>query len=131
MKSNIAIVGIIALLIGGISGYVLAGGNHAPENNKPQKMNMMDHDIQMDQMSMAEMMEAMNTELTDKNGDAFDKAFIDEMIVHHQGAIAMAKLALENSDRKEILELARAIIEAQKGEIAQMKNWRQVWFARK
>jgi uncharacterized protein (DUF305 family) len=36
----------------------------------------------------------------------FDKRFIDEMIVHHNGAIDMAHQAQQNSNRPEIKKMA-------------------------
>jgi uncharacterized protein (DUF305 family) len=62
------------------------------------------------------------------NREPFDKAFIDAMIPHHQSAIEMAQVALENSDNPKIKELAQNIISAQKREIEQMKQWRQQWY---
>jgi uncharacterized protein (DUF305 family) len=58
----------------------------------------------------------------------FDKAFIDNMIPHHESAIGMANVALENSDNPDIREIARAIVEAQEKEIAQMEGWREEWY---
>ena len=43
------------------------------------------------------------------------------MIDHHEGAIRMAKLALEQAEHPELRQLAEAIIEAQEGEIAIME----------
>ncbi len=62
------------------------------------------------------------------NREPFDKAFIDAMIPHHQSAIEMAQVALENSDNPKMKELAQNIISAQKREIEQMKQWRQQWY---
>jgi uncharacterized protein (DUF305 family) len=62
-------------------------------------------------------------------GDApFDQRFIQAMIPHHEGAIAMAQDALQKAERQEIKDLAQAIITAQEGEIAQMKTWLQEWY---
>lgn len=58
----------------------------------------------------------------------FDKAFIDMMIPHHRGAIAMAKLQLKEGSNEELNELARNVIEAQTDEIAQMQSWRKDWY---
>ena len=58
----------------------------------------------------------------------FDAQFIDGMIVHHQGAIVMAKQALERSSRPEIKALAQNIVTAQESEIARMREWRRGWF---
>ena len=41
----------------------------------------------------------------------FDKHFIEQMIPRHEGAVAMAKLALVKSKRTEVKTLATAIIE--------------------
>ena len=57
-----------------------------------------------------------------------DRHFIEEMIPHHEGAIAMAKIALTRSKRQEIRTLANDIIEAQEKESADMKSWYQSWF---
>jgi uncharacterized protein (DUF305 family) len=62
------------------------------------------------------------------NREPFDRAFIDAMIPHHQSAIEMAQVALENSDNPKIKELAENIISAQQEEIEQMTRWRQQWY---
>jgi uncharacterized protein (DUF305 family) len=75
-------------------------------------------------------MEAMGMTDPDElaNKDPFDKAFIDAMIPHHRSAISMAQLALGDSDKPEIREIARNILGAQKREIAQMQEWRREWY---
>lgn len=57
-----------------------------------------------------------------------DRHFIEQMIPHHEGAIAMAQLALERSKRPEVLSLAQGIIDSQTLEITQMKGWYSNWF---
>ena len=42
------------------------------------------------------------------------------MVDHHEGAIAMAELALDRADHPEIRTLAQAIIDAQQTEIEAM-----------
>ncbi len=68
---------------------------------------------------------AMNLGIADAN---YDLRFIDAMIPHHEGAVVMAKAALEKSQRPEIKKLANAIIQAQNKEIAEMKQWRKTWY---
>lgn len=58
----------------------------------------------------------------------FDLRFINGMIPHHQGAVVMAQDALQKSQRQEIKNLAQAIIQAQEGEIKEMKQWRTAWY---
>lgn len=65
--------------------------------------------------------------LKDKKGDDFDKAFINEMIAHHQSAVDMAKLAASNAKHDEIKQLSREIITAQEKEINQMNSWLSDW----
>lgn len=58
----------------------------------------------------------------------FDLMFIDMMIPHHEGAVAMAEIARERSTRPEILAMAEDIIASQSEEIAQMREWRDAWY---
>lgn len=61
---------------------------------------------------------------------ALDRHFIEQMIPHHDGAIAMANLALEKAKRTEIKTLAQAIVSAQESENQQMKSWYRDWFGK-
>jgi uncharacterized protein (DUF305 family) len=58
----------------------------------------------------------------------FDRAFIDEMIGHHQGAIRMARAVLEQTEDDELRSLASAIVSAQSREIERMNRWRTAWY---
>lgn len=51
-----------------------------------------------------------------------DAAFIDEMLGHHMGAIAMAEALLENGDDAETRALAQSIITNQQAEIDLMET---------
>lgn len=55
-------------------------------------------------------------------GNAVDSMFVTGMIPHHQGAIDMAKLAEEKSNRAEIKDLSAAILESQQAEIDTMRE---------
>lgn len=61
---------------------------------------------------------------------SIDQHFIEQMIPHHDGAIAMANLALEKAKRPEIKTLAKAILKAQTDENQQMKSWYKDWFGK-
>jgi uncharacterized protein (DUF305 family) len=60
-------------------------------------------------------------------GEAYEKAFLSNMLSHHQGAVDMSKIALEKAKRQEIKDLAKAIITAQTDELAQMESWQKSW----
>ncbi len=57
-----------------------------------------------------------------------DKHFIEQMIPHHEGAIAMANLALQKAKHSEIKTLAQEILKAQTSENQEMRSWYQDWF---
>jgi uncharacterized protein (DUF305 family) len=72
-------------------------------------------------------MDQMVWMLQGKTGDGFDRAFIEGMIEHHQGAIDMARLATQSAKHEEIRTLSEQIISAQEAEVAQMRAWQQAW----
>jgi uncharacterized protein (DUF305 family) len=61
----------------------------------------------------------------------YDLQFLDTMSHHHQGAVDMAKAAVEKAQHPELKAFAQKIIVDQNKEIAQMKDWREKWFAGK
>jgi uncharacterized protein (DUF305 family) len=87
-------------------------GDHGDEH-----MGMSDHEMGMD-MDMTALEDAK----------PFDKAFIDAMVPHHQGAITMAEELLKNGEQPALREMAGDIISAQTKEIAQMRAWRKAWY---
>jgi uncharacterized protein (DUF305 family) len=60
--------------------------------------------------------------------DPFDKAFIDAMVPHHQGAIRMARVLLANTGDAELVKLGKAIITAQSAEIESMNRLRKTLY---
>ena len=81
-------------------------------------------------MSMNHEMTSMTQGLEGKTGDAFDQAFLSEMIVHHQGAVVMAEAALRDANHQEIKDLAQGIITAQNSEIQKMQEWQTAWYSK-
>jgi hypothetical protein len=119
----------IGLLVGAVA-LCLIGWNRM-HDGKMKHMNMdgnMRHQMEMmedDMMSMT--MNDMSEMLVGKTGDDFDRAFIEGMIPHHQGAIDMAREALKSAKHQEIKDMAEAIIGAQQSEIDMMNRWMVEW----
>lgn len=129
MSKESILYGVIGLLAGAI--IASFGAAYAVNNNHQGMMNMMGMDSNttsqgmMDDSDMS--MSDMTASLQGKTGDDFDKAFITEMIAHHQGAIDMANLAKQNAKHDEIKKLADDIVAAQTKEITEMKSWQTQW----
>ncbi|SDY71890.1 Uncharacterized conserved protein, DUF305 family [Modestobacter sp. DSM 44400] len=63
----------------------------------------------------------------DKQHNAADVAFAQDMIVHHQAAIEMAEVAASRAQSQEIKDLAGRIGAAQAPEIDEMTSWLAAW----
>ncbi len=126
MDKNIQIViAVLVLIIGFGAGYAVRGDDMPRAN-----MHVMENGDMMpnEHMGMGGAMDDMMQELEGKTGDEFDKAFLSEMIMHHQGAVAMAEAALQSAKHQEIKDMAKAIIAAQNAEIRQMQEWSKSWY---
>jgi len=58
----------------------------------------------------------------------FDKAFIEQMIPHHEMAVMMSKMVLQRTSRPELRRLLQSIITGQSAEITQMRRWYATWY---
>lgn len=139
INTNILVIAIAMLIAGFGTGYLVRGenapsmGGHAMPNGQMMGNHMMsDGQMMADHMmggsDMSSMMDNMMANLEGKTGSEFDKAFLSDMIVHHQGAVRMASAALKSSQKPELIQLAKDIISAQEKEISMMKNWQKSWF---
>jgi uncharacterized protein (DUF305 family) len=61
-------------------------------------------------------------------GDAFDQAFLEQMIMHHAMAVMMAEHVVQGAVHPEVGNLAANIISAQTNEIAEMRGWLKDWY---
>ncbi len=119
------IIGVLATV--GIYSIKESKHNYAKNNSSSHMMpdGTMMNNVGMD---MESQMHGMTMSLEGKTGDAFDKEFLSQMIVHHQGAVDMAQMVLKTSKRPELIKLANDIITAQNGEIKMMQDWQKMWF---
>lgn len=63
-----------------------------------------------------------------KADENLDLRYINAMIAHHEGAIVLAKSALENSSRSEIQSLSAMIIEGEPKLINELYSWKSDWY---
>ncbi len=128
-KNGIVVFSVIFLIIGIFVGWLICN-NKTVSVNQTAGMHQMADGTMMGNvpMNMESMMDGMMAGLQGKKGDAFDKEFLSEMIVHHQGAVEMAKAVLTTSKRPELIKLANDIISAQTKEIGMMQDWQKTWF---
>jgi uncharacterized protein (DUF305 family) len=116
METKPLLYGLIGFFIGGLLVAVAVTTFDKPEQKVAS-------DMPMSSMSM----DSMTEDLKGKTGNEYDKAFLANMIVHHGGAVEMAKLSAANAKHDEIKKLSEAILSAQKKEISEMKQWQTDW----
>ena len=78
--------------------------------------------------SRAQMGPMTGPPLDQLTGDDFDKAFLQQMSMHHAMAVMMARPAVANASHQELKDLGRMIIDDQTKEIAQMRGWAKDWY---
>ena len=135
---TVALLTLLALAIGTTAIAQRDGTAQAPRNRQapaqtrtqqaePQReQHRLTGDMQKDMRMMNDMM----VEHLGEHDDEFELRFIDMMIPHHEGAIRMAKQALEHSSRPELKEMAKKAIAQQEKEIKQLKQWREEWYGK-
>lgn len=62
------------------------------------------------------------------SGDAFDRTWMMQMIMHHSMAVMMARPVAANAPHPELRDAANAMIADQNREIEQMREWLRAWY---
>ena len=115
METKPLLYGLIGFFIGGFIVSVAATTFDTPSEQSNE------------QSAMTASMQMSTDDLKGRTGDDFDRAFLVEMIAHHEGALAMAKLSRTNAKHEDIKQLSNEIVAAQEKEISQMKQWQTDW----
>lgn len=138
MKKESILFGIIGLVIGILGMMAFATNAVNSQNTSVMRMmgmgirnevNPRENNIQSQNqtMGMGSFMDQMMGSIKDNSGYKFDQAFINAMIVHHEGAVKMAEQARHKAEHQELRGLAENIISSQTAEIEQMKQWKKEW----
>jgi len=123
LVASTAVGGMLTACSGSNQSTSTAQNSPATEANNKQ----MEHDGSMMNGSGGMNHDMMEMDLGPTDAD-YDLRFIDAMILHHQGALVMAREVQQKSTRPELKQLADEIIEAQEKEIAQMQQWKKAWY---
>ncbi len=139
MKTNL----ILGLMLAVTLGLLAAGCQTTATNNIVVNSNAnasTGHDMS-NMNSMSNMNHDMSTmqghEMTNMNSDPgavdqpYDLQYLDSMIHHHNGAISMAKMVLDKTEKPELKAFAQKIIDDQTKEMAYMRELREKWYAGK
>jgi uncharacterized protein (DUF305 family) len=135
MKTLLLMITLSAMIV--LSSCGQAGNvnsNTAMNHNSMSHGNMdhsqMNHNGMMNGNSNMSGMSEMKSS-PDAASQPFDLQFIDSMTHHHEGAIQMAEMVLKKSQNEELKKFAQKIIDDQRKENTQMKEWREKWYSGK
>ena len=134
-KNQAIVIGLLALIVGLLFGYFF-GVNTMPHRGslggesmyQEMEGHMYGDEIIDNDGAMMHAMDEMMLGFRGLEGEAYEEMFLRGMIVHHIGAINMAKDLLEQTNRPELIELANDIISSQSSEVEMMRGWLEEWF---
>lgn len=109
----------IGIIAAGITVLAIGGGTLA--------LNLAESDEAKSSLTESKDSGMLTDSLSTLEGDKFDEAFINDMVEHHAGAVAMAKLVDSEAKDPRIKDLAAAIVTAQTKEINDMTSWAKLW----
>lgn len=130
MNNTIIAAVVVSLLVGSGVGYSIARYQTPSSVAHPGASDPAPTVAVSGEHTMNSSMASMLDDLKKRSGEERDVAFLEGMIVHHQGAIEMAKVVSQSTKRPELKQMAENIISAQTTEITTMQEWLKVWFGR-
>lgn len=141
MKKSVFLMPVLALAVLGAACSQTANNGNATANHGGMNHNSaargnstMNHNAMPTNAASHDMSQMQHGEVKSDAGAAsqpYDLQFIDTMTHHHEGAVQMSKMILGKTQNEELERFAQKIIDDQQKEIAQMKEWREKWFAGK
>lgn len=102
------VIGIIAVFLVAVVGLAVAFATQT-QNQSPQTT------------------EQSISQFATLKGDAFDEAYLADMLAHHEGAVNMSEMIGPGTERKELRDFGFEIISTQSQEMIQMQQWQQEW----
>ena len=124
MKQNTIVIAVVALLIGGIGGYLIAGIGDYEMEGMDHSM-MQSNNAEYDRMPMGNMGGMDHSAMMVGS----EREFVAGMIPHHQEAVDTANEVLaRGGSTPAIRTLAEEIVAAQETEITMLKEWHLAWY---
>ena len=117
---------ILALVVSSAACRHSAEVDHSKMDHNSMDHNSMPVNANMDHSSMNH--SAMKSDPNAASAP-YDLQFLDTMIHHHEGAVEMAEMVVKKTQNEELKKFAQKIVDDQKKEIAEMREWREKWFA--
>jgi len=116
-----SITTVAALAVAGLLGAIAYAGTQATGGSETTMMN----DGGMGEMGRGMAATRMGTFSEEQS---FDAQFLDQMSVHHEGAIESTTAMISGSSRPELRGLAEDIVTGQRAQLSQMRAWRSEWY---
>lgn len=110
---------ILVIALGGVAAAYFMNSKDTPAD----PMAGMDHS----KMNMSSSESDTYKKYVALKGEAYDKEFLANMIVHHESAMNMAEMALASAQHQEIKDLATSINASQGREVGSMRQFQTNW----
>jgi uncharacterized protein (DUF305 family) len=128
LLAGLAAITLIVAGIGFTSAAVQAGSRMGSAADGPGMGSMMGGGM-MGEGGMGSMMGGSMQPMGSFDEDElFDLQFIDQMIMHHEGAIMSSEHMISDSERPELRKLAASIQKSQSAQIDRMQAMRKDWY---
>ncbi|URD53366.1 DUF305 domain-containing protein [Chroococcidiopsis sp. CCNUC1] len=131
MNKKLTLYSFTGLLAGSVAMLMLAATQALPQAAIPNTITDITKTARTQSRSISQAIPPDNTTPVPSRSRMMgqsERHFIVMMIPHHEGAVAMADLALSRAKHPELKKLAVAIKTTQNKEIQQMQTWYKQWY---
>jgi uncharacterized protein (DUF305 family) len=127
-RARYLVAGIaLAVLVVLVAGMAFAYGRMGSTGRESGMGSMMGN-RQMGSMTDGGVMGEGQTMSSFDENKPFDLQFIDQMSMHHEGALMSSEHMISDSQRPELRQLYENIQKSQSEQIEQMRQWRKEWY---
>ncbi|MHB1458182.1 MAG: DUF305 domain-containing protein [Armatimonadota bacterium] len=84
--------------------------------------------LQVQSRAMLPEMQSMMSSMMQMPPSQFDQSFLQNMIRHHAGAIAMSRIVVQKATNPELRQFAQRVIDTQSQQNREMATWLKSWY---